>query len=134
MLQMRCNNFYGYCSRVCSSNFIEDWRIPKRANYETPDLEYLTDSLSHELTFLFKGQLEIIGISYRFCWKRMSVNLKVNVVNTQVASHDELLRILSILDDLVDIASRNRLLNNFDEIKLSFQFYLHDKCNFRPEI
>ena len=33
------------------------------------------------------------------------MNLKVNVVNTEMASHDELLRILSILDDLVNIAS-----------------------------
>ena len=62
------------------------------------------------------------------------MNLKVNVVNTEVASQNELLRILSILDDLVNIARRNRLLNHFNEFKLFFQFNLSDKCNFRPEV
>ena len=33
------------------------------------------------------------------------MNLKVNVVNTKVASHYELLGILSVLNDFVDIAS-----------------------------
>ena len=64
----------------------------------------------------------------------MSVNLKVNVVNTEVASHNELLRILSILNDLVNIASRNRLLNYFNELKLLFQFNLSDERNFRPKV
>ena len=64
----------------------------------------------------------------------MSVNLKVNVVNTKVASHDELLRILSILNDLVYIASRNRLLNYFNELKLLFQFNLSDERNLRSEV
>ena len=62
------------------------------------------------------------------------MNLKVNVVNTEVASHDELLRILSILDDLVNIASRNRLFNHFNKLKLFFQFNLSDERNFRPKV
>jgi hypothetical protein len=64
----------------------------------------------------------------------MSVNLKVNVVNTEVASHDELLRILSILNDLVYIASRNRLLNHFNKLKLFYQFNLSDERNLRSEV
>ena len=62
------------------------------------------------------------------------MNLKVNVVNSEVASHDELLRILSILDDLVNIASRNCLLYHFNEFKLFFQFNLSDERNFRPKV
>ena len=62
------------------------------------------------------------------------MNLKVNIVNSEVASHDELLRILSILDDLVNIARRNCLLNHFNEFKLFFQFNLSDERNLRSEV
>jgi hypothetical protein len=46
------------------------------------------------------------------------VNLEVYVVNTKVTGHDQLLRVLSILNDLVNITSRYCLLNNFAEFKL----------------